>query len=121
MLEGTNVKPARDHFLSNRAYDSLKSLALLVLPALGTIYFILAGPWDFPNSEEVVGTIVTVDTFLGLLLAYSSKSYNSSESKYDGQIDIEQQDDTTVFSLGLNTAPSDLEYMKEVTFKVNPS
>lgn len=34
--------------LSNRVYDVLKWIALYLLPALGTLYFALAGIWEFP-------------------------------------------------------------------------
>lgn len=34
--------------MNNRLYDVLKWIALVLLPALGTLYFALAGIWDFP-------------------------------------------------------------------------
>ena len=64
--------------LSNRAYDILKWIAQLLLPALGTLYFALAGIWGFPYGEEVVGTITAVDTFLGVVLGISTKVYNDT-------------------------------------------
>ena len=62
--------------LNNGVYDVLKWIALYLLPALGTLYFALAGIWNFPYGEEVVGTITAVDTFLGVLLGISSANYN---------------------------------------------
>ena len=62
--------------LNNRVYDVLKWIALYLLPALGTLYFALAGIWNFPYGEEVAGTITAVDTFLGVLLGISSANYN---------------------------------------------
>ena len=62
--------------LNNRVYDVLKWIALYLLPALGTLYFALAGIWNLPYGEEVVGTITAVDTFLGVLLGISSANYN---------------------------------------------
>ena len=62
--------------LNNRVYDVLKWIALYLLPALGTLYFALAGIWNFPYGEEVVGTITAIDTFLGVLLGISSANYN---------------------------------------------
>ena len=61
--------------LSNRVYDVLKWIALYLLPALGTLYFALAGIWAFPYGEEVVGTITALDTFLGVLLGISTAQY----------------------------------------------
>lgn len=63
--------------LSNRTYDILKWVALVLLPALGTLYFALAGIWNFPYGEQIVGTITAIDTFLGVLLGVSSAKYNS--------------------------------------------
>lgn len=62
--------------LSNKTYDVLKWIAMYLLPALGTLYFALAGIWSFPYGEEVVGTITAVDTFLGVLLGISTSQYN---------------------------------------------
>ncbi len=62
--------------LSNKTYDVLKWIALYLLPALGTLYFALAGIWAFPYGEEVVGTITAIDTFLGVLLGISTAQYN---------------------------------------------
>lgn len=62
--------------MSNKVYDVLKWIAQLLLPALGTLYFALAGIWNFPYAEEVVGTITAVDTFLGVLLGISTINYN---------------------------------------------
>ena len=42
--------------LSNKVYDVLKWIAMYLLPALGTLYFALAGIWNFPYGEQVVGT-----------------------------------------------------------------
>ena len=61
--------------LSNRVYDVLKWIALYLLPALGTLYFAMAGIWAFPYGEEVVGTITALDTFLGVLLGISTAQY----------------------------------------------
>lgn len=62
--------------LSNKVYDVLKWIAQYFLPAVGTLYFALAGIWGLPYGEEVVGTITAVDTFLGVLLGISSIQYN---------------------------------------------
>lgn len=62
--------------MSNKVYDILKWIAMYVLPAIGTLYFALAGIWGFPFGEEVVGTITAVDTFLGVILGISTAQYN---------------------------------------------
>lgn len=63
--------------MSNKLYDKLKWIAQILLPALGVLYFALAGIWDFPYGEEIVGTITAVDAFLGVVLGISSKQYHN--------------------------------------------
>lgn len=65
--------------LSNKAYDILKWIAMYLLPALGTLYFALAGIWGFPYGEEVVGTLTALDTFLGVILGLSTAQYNKTK------------------------------------------
>lgn len=65
--------------MSNKLYDMLKWIAMVVLPAIATLYFALAGIWGLPYAEEVVGTITAVDTFLGVLLGISSAQYNKNK------------------------------------------
>lgn len=67
--------------MSNKTYDILKWVAQLFLPALGTLYFALAGIWGFPFGEEIVGTITAVDTFLGVILGISTNVYKKKEGE----------------------------------------
>ena len=62
--------------MSNKTYDRLKWLAMYFLPALGTLYFALAGIWGLPYGEQLVGTITAIDTFLGVILGISKSKYN---------------------------------------------
>ena len=48
---------------------------MIVLPAVGTLYSALAGIWGFPYGDQIVGTILAVDTFLGAILGISSATY----------------------------------------------
>lgn len=66
--------------LSNKVYDSLKWIAQILLPALGTLYFALAGIWGFPYAEQIIGTITAIDTFLGVLLGISTMQYRKELS-----------------------------------------
>lgn len=64
--------------LSNRAYDIMKWVAQLLLPAAGTCYFALAKIWGLPFGHEIVGTISAVDAFLGVILGISNANYKRS-------------------------------------------
>lgn len=102
-----------------KTYDTLKFLAQIVLPALGTLYFALAGIWGLPSAEQVVGTIVAVDSFLGVMLQFSTKAYKRSDAPYDGEIKVEETDEVKRFSLELKGDPEEIEDKDQVVFKVN--
>lgn len=61
--------------MSNKVYDVLKWFAMVVLPAIATFYAALSGIWGFPYGEQIVGTIVAVETLLGALLQVSNAQY----------------------------------------------
>lgn len=65
--------------LNNNMYDILKYVAQIVLPALGTLYAALSGIWGFPYGDQVVGTIIAIDTFMGALLMISTNQYNKTK------------------------------------------
>lgn len=65
--------------MNNKTYDILVWVAQIVLPAVGTLYFALAGIWGFPYGEEVLGTISAIDVFLGTILKISNVSYNKTK------------------------------------------
>lgn len=60
---------------SSKTYDALKWMAMYLLPALGTLYFALAGIWGLPYGEQIVGTISAIDTFLAVILKISKNNY----------------------------------------------
>lgn len=66
--------------LSNKTYDVLKWIALVCLPAVGTLYAVLADIWGLPYAVQMVGTITAIDAFLGALLGISSSSYSNSKT-----------------------------------------
>lgn len=107
-------------YFSDSTYDRLKFIAMIVLPAVGALYFALAGIWGLPAANEVVGTITALDTLLGVLLGVSTSKYNASDAKYDGTIDVVDTGEKKVFSMTLNSDPEELEQKPAVTFKVTP-
>ena len=67
--------------IDNKVYDILKWVALIVLPAVATLYGALAPTWGWPFAEEIVYTITAVDTFLGTLLGISNLSYKNGHKE----------------------------------------
>jgi hypothetical protein len=103
---------------SNKVYDVLKYIAQIFLPAAGTLYFGVAQAWGLANSTQVVGTIVAIDTFLGVLLHISNTQYNNSEAKYDGTLEVTETEDKKNFSLNIDGDPMELDKKDELVFKV---
>ena len=64
----------------DNTYNLLKWIAMIVLPALGTLYFGLASIWGLPYGQEIVGTITVIDTFLGAILGISSSNYSKQSN-----------------------------------------
>lgn len=62
--------------MDNKLYDILKWIALVALPAIGTLYFALASIWGLPYGEQIVGTITAIDCFIGALIGVSTVQYN---------------------------------------------
>ena len=122
MSEGTRkAEPVKKPLLSNKVYDVVHYLALIAFPAVGTLYFAVALIWGLPHAKDVVGTIIAVDTFLGALVNVSNSSYNASDVKFDGELEIghyDQAREMSTFSLNLNGHPNDLTKKNEVVFKV---
>lgn len=73
--------------LSNTAYDALKKIVQIFLPALGTLYFSLGQIFGFPAIEQVSGSIGALALFLGTVLAGASKSY-SPVQEIDGEFQV---------------------------------
>lgn len=106
--------------MNNKTYDTLKFIAQIVLPGLGTLYFALAGIWGFPYAEQVVGTITAIDTFLGLLLGISSNQYYKSGKDTDGTLMIDPNGDTEKWLFALNGTPiEEIADKLQIKLKVN--
>lgn len=108
--------------LTGKLYDTLKLVALVLLPALSTVYFGLGNIWGWPNIEQVIGSIAVIDTALGTLIGVSSKRYNNSDVRFDGVI-VSEHDGGGLqsASLELKGDPETiLTTQEEVRFKVLP-
>ena len=66
--------------MSNRMYDILKNIALIVLPALATLVIAVFEIWNLPYGAQIGATITAIATFLGAILKVSSIRYNKKEA-----------------------------------------
>lgn len=67
--------------MSNKTYDILKIVALIVLPALSTAVLSLSDIWGFPYGVETAKTISILAVFLGSVLGVSSKQYKEKNER----------------------------------------
>lgn len=65
--------------LNDNAYNVLKWVALIALPALATLYSTLAGIWGLPYAEQIPLTITAIDTAIGVLIGISTTTYNKTK------------------------------------------
>lgn len=61
---------------NNKTYNVLKFITLIFLPAIGAFYFAMAGMYNLPYPQQVVGTLAALAVFLGVLLEISTTNYN---------------------------------------------
>jgi len=113
--------PPRAHVLfSNNAYDKLKWVSFVVLPALGAAYFALAQLLELPYGLEVVGVLAILDTLLGAILGKSGQQYKNSDARFDGEINVSQYDEEAgTTDLNVKLDPAAVAEKDEVTVKVN--
>lgn len=104
---------------SDKNYNILKWLTGIVLPSIGTLYFGLAAIWGLPAAEQVLGSLIALQAFLGTALGLSSHGYNKSDARFDGAINVIETDEKTIYSLDLKDDPEVLNEKKEAVFKVN--
>ena len=64
--------------MSNKAYDIIKTIALVATP---TITFIAAviSIWNIPHGAEITATLAALDTFLGGLVVVLKIKYDRKE------------------------------------------
>jgi hypothetical protein len=113
------VPPAKKPLLSDKIYNNLKRTATIVLPAAAALYISLAQIWHFPKVEEVAGTITALNTFLGVLIQISKRSYYASGAQYVGEIRVRDDGEKKTASLVLDGDPEEMLSMKEATFKIS--
>lgn len=104
---------------NNKAYDLVKFLALVLLPALGTLYFGVAAIWGLPHADDVVGTILVVDTFLGALIGITASQYKNSDARFDGNIDLSEGDEPGTTAMNVRLSPDAIYGKDEVVVKIN--
>lgn len=117
-----DVESTEKFWLSDKWYGILKWITQIVLPAAATFYLTIGALWGLAEPEKVAATIVAVDTFLGVVLMLATNSYNNSDARFDGTLNITQLPTKKVFELDLgDSTPEAIEEKDEFLLKVKPT
>lgn len=118
----SNQTPTTGLVLGNNTYDRMKFLVQIVLPALGVLYASLAEFWGFPKVQEVVGTIMALALFLGVVLRISSSNFTEppSASTPVGNFVVTTNEETGMKSvkLDLSRDPADFVDNEQIVFNL---
>lgn len=79
--------------LSNKTYDIIKWLALVLIPATATLWLTLGKVWAFPYLTEVGATIPAIGLFLAAIIGISNDNYKKEISLYGQELAISEDGD----------------------------
>lgn len=79
--------------MSNKTYDILKKITLLILPAM-TLFAALVDIWDIPYGDQVCASMAAVNVFAAAAISILSSTYHKkNEAATDHDEDTEGGDD----------------------------
>lgn len=99
--------------MTDKTYDILKRIALIVIPALATFVNAVGIVWGIPYTNEATATITALGVFLGAALGISSKNY---EPDTHGNLVVTKHDDVYA---DFTAEPSDLKDGDTIILKVS--
>lgn len=73
--------------MSNKTYDFLKNLCLVVIPVIAFISTV-CGIWNVPYTEQITATLVALETLLGAIVKIASTIYNTNKEKELAEIKV---------------------------------
>ena len=87
--------------IPDKLYDTLKWIAVIVIPALVILIKTVFPAWHIPHAEEISTTVAAVGLFLGAIIGVSTVSYNKQKGiddydVFDDLNESEDDDDDTV-------------------------
>ena len=76
---------------SNRTYDTLKWVALVVIPASATLVLTVGKIWGLPYYDNIGATISAIGLFIAALIGVSSRNYYDFGGDEDGFAEDEDE------------------------------
>ena len=78
--------------LSDPAYNFLKWLCLIALPALSVLVSVVFKVWDLPYVIQITTTINAVAVFIGALIGVSQIGYIKTQAAEEVKIEAKVED-----------------------------
>ena len=66
--------------MSNKTYDTLKMVALILTPVLAFCAS-LVNIWGIPHGEQIVATLTAIDTLIGAVVLVANKMYHGDNEE----------------------------------------
>lgn len=105
--------------VSNKKYNLLKLIALIVLPALTFLCLSVGQFWHVAGTTQIAEMIILFDIVLGILLQISAKQYDTREDLHDGTLALTGIDeDTGMPKLTLTITKDPNELIKATTVRL---
>lgn len=79
--------------MTNKAYDVLKDLSLLWVPAIITLLGVIWSAWGLPYGEPILTTLTGIDAFLGAVVKYFKSRYDKNTTAEEGIKDNGESDE----------------------------
>ena len=76
---GSRWKGRNEMKLSNKTYDTLKWVALVVIPASATLVLTVGKIWGLPYYDNIGATISAIGLFIAAIIGVSSKDFYEVE------------------------------------------
>ena len=76
--------------LTNKQYDILKWVALVVIPASATLVLTVGKIWGLPYYDNIGATISAIGLFLAAIIGVSSSTYTEEMTEAEANETIEE-------------------------------
>ena len=76
--------------LTNKQYDILKWVALVVIPASATLVLTVGKIWGLPYYDNIGATISAIGLFLAAIIGVSSSTYTEEMTEAEANEIIEE-------------------------------
>lgn len=67
--------------LTNKQYDILKDVALCWMPLIVAFIGVLLSTWNIPHAEQILTTLVALNTLMGGVVKYYKTRYDKEKEK----------------------------------------